>query len=441
MAARKILLIQASQYSRENTLCKQKKIFVPGLLFPHLAAMTPEGWEVETVIEIIEDVPFDTDAVLIGIAAMGHAIFRAREIALEFRRRGKTVVFGGYMAFLAPSFIADCADSIIYGDAEKAWPQLLEDFAQGRLQKEYRLGVEDLEGLPVPRYELLKEKKTGFMMPVQAGRGCQHRCSFCSIACVYQGRYMSRPVDDVVRDIGRVKELGYRGFYMVDDNLIGDRDYLDELVARIKPLKMFWASQCSLNLARSPGLMKRVAAAGCRILSFGLESNSQEGLDKLNKSWVKVGDHEELLMRVNRAGIMANAEFILGTDGDTQESIRELYEFAVRTKIAIARFYILTPIPGTDLYKQFKQEGRLLHEDYRYYTSTHCVYKPAKMTPDELQESYQWVIDRIYSLPSILRRTVFNRNFLRHPLLYLYALLVNLDYRKLVRNGEAPNVH
>ena len=78
---------------------------------------------------------------------------------------------------------------------------------------------------------------------------------------------------------------------------------------------------------------------------------------------------------------MATAEFILGTDGDTPASIRELYEFATRTKIAIARFYILTPIPGTDLYKQYKEEGRLLHEDYQYYTSTHCVYQPAKMTP------------------------------------------------------------
>ena len=196
-----------------------------------------------------------------------------------------------------------------------------------------------------------------------------------------------------------------------------------------------------LIVARNPELMEKVARSGCRILSFGLESNSQEGLDRLNKSWVKVSDHERLLKRVNRAGIMAHAEFILGTDGDTPESIRELYRFAMRAKIAVARFYILTPIPGTDLYKQFKEEGRLLHEDYRYYTSTHCVFRPAKMTPDELQESYQWVIDRIYSLPSILRRTILNRNFLRHPLLHIYALMVNLDYRKLVRNGEAPNVH
>lgn len=441
MADYKVLLIQASQYSREDTLCKQKKIFMPGLLFPHLAALTPENWEVETVIEIIEDVPFETDADLIGIATMGHSIFRAREIAIEFQRRGKTVVFGGYMAYLAPWFVADCADSIIYGDAERAWPQLLADFCAGCLAKEYRMPVENLDGLPVPRYELLRDKNTGFMLPVQAGRGCQHRCSFCSIACVYEGRYMSRPVDDVVRDIQKIKAMKYRGFYLVDDNLIGDGPYLEELVRRIKPLGMFWSSQCSLNLARSPNLLRKVAESGCRILSFGLESNNQEGLDSLDKPWVKVADHERLLKRVNRAGIMATAEFILGTDGDTAESIRDLCRFACRTKIAIARFYILTPIPGTDLYKQFKADGRLLHEDYRYYTSTHCVYQPAKMSPQELEESYHWVIRQFYSLRSIFARTILNRNFLRHPLLYLYALFVNLNYRRLVRNGEAPNVH
>jgi radical SAM superfamily enzyme YgiQ (UPF0313 family) len=441
MCRRKLLLIQASQYSREDTLCRQERIFLPGLLMPHLAALTPDHWEVETVIEIIEDVPFDTDAELIGIAAMGHAIFRAREIAREFRRRGKTVVFGGYMASLAPSFIADCADSIVFGDAERSWPALLRDVERGELKREYRLAVDDLERLPVPRYELLKDKPTGFMLPVQAGRGCQHRCSFCSIACVYEGRYLSRPVDDVIRDVERIKALGYRGFYLVDDNLVGDRRYLEELTDRLAPLGMFWASQCSLDLARDPALLRRVARAGCRILSFGLESLSQEGLAKLNKAWVKVDDHERLLAEIRRAGIMPTAEFILGTDGDTVESIHRLYDFVLRTKLAIARFFILTPIPGTDLYREFRATDRLLHEDYSRYTSTHCVFRPARMDPDELEAAYQWLIDRVYSLSSIVRRTIWNRNVLRHPLLYLYAFKVNLDYRRLVRRGEAPNVH
>ncbi len=441
MADRKVLLIQASQYTREDTLCRQDRIHLPGLLFPHLAALTPVGWEVETVIEIIEDVPFDTDADLVGIAAMGHAVFRALEIAKEFRRRGKTVVFGGFMASLAPWAVQEYADAIVFGDAERAWPMLLEDFARGELKREYRLEVPDLHDLPVPRYEILMEKSIGFMMPVQAGRGCPHHCSFCSIAGVYQGTYMRRSVSEVVRDIRRIKELGYRGFYLVDDNLIGDRAYLEELLEAITPLDMVWASQCSLNLARRPELLRKVAASGCRILSFGLESLSQSGLDELNKAWVKVADHEELLDRISRAGVMASAEFILGTDGDTPESLRDLYRFVMRARIAIPRFYILTPIPGTELHRRFKEEGRLLHEDYRLYTSTHCVFEPEGMTPAELEEAYAWIIERIYSLSGILRRVVLNRNFLRQPLLHLYALKVNLDYRRLVRRGEVPNVH
>jgi radical SAM superfamily enzyme YgiQ (UPF0313 family) len=441
MADRKLLLIQASQYSRENTLCRQPKIHLPGLLFPHLAALTPAGWEVETVIEIIEDVPFDSDADLVGIAAMGHAVFRALEIAREFRRRGKTVVFGGFMASLAPWVVAEHADAIVHGDAERAWPALLEDFERGELKRDYHMPVTDLHGLPVPRYEVLTRKRTGFMLPVQAGRGCPHRCSFCSIAGMYQGAYMRRAVDEVVRDIRHIRDLGFRGFYLVDDNLIGDRAYLEELVAAIAPLKMVWASQCSLALARQPDLLRKVAASGCRILSFGLESISQEGLDRLNKTWVKVRDHEALLAEVNRAGIMASAEFIMGTDGDTVASLEALGDFVERTHIAIPRFYILTPIPGTDLYREYRDEGRLLHEDFELYTSTHCVFRPARMTPDELETSYRRMVERIYSLDSIARRVLHNRNLVRHPLLHLYALKVNLDYRRLVREGEVPNVH
>lgn len=441
MPRRKVLLIQASQYTREGRLCRQRRLHLPGLLFPHLAALTPPDWDVETAIEIIEDVPFDTGADLVAIAAMGHSVFRALEIAREFRRRGKTVVIGGFMASLAPWVVEGEVDAIVFGDAERSWPRLLTDFAAGRLAREYRLEVPDLDGLPVPRYEILTGKRIGFMLPVQAGRGCPHRCSFCSIAGLYQGAYKRRRVDEVVRDIRRIRELGYRGFYLVDDNLIGDRAYLEELLAAVAPLRMRWASQCSLELARQPDLLRRVAASGCRILSFGLESLSQPGLDRLRKHWVRAADHEELLARVNRAGIMASAEFMLGLDGDTPDSLRELEEFVMRTRIAIPRFYILTPIPGTELFREFREEGRLLHENYELYTSTHCVYRPAGLTPAELEAAYGRITRRVYSLPGIVRRVVLNRNAVRHPLLHLYALKVNLDYRRLVRRGEVPNVH
>lgn len=164
---------------------------------------------------------------------MGHAIFRAIDIATEFRKRGKTVFMGGYMPSIVPWFIEDHCDGVIIGDAEISFPELLKDFeTTGKIKKRYDFPLRDLNNLPVPKYELLNPKKTGFMLPVQAGRGCPHLSSYCSIACVYKGRYTARPVSEVMRDIRRVKELGFRHFYLLDDNIMGTPHFLRSCVFR-----------------------------------------------------------------------------------------------------------------------------------------------------------------------------------------------------------------
>jgi radical SAM superfamily enzyme YgiQ (UPF0313 family) len=274
----KILFIQPTQYYENGTaLCKQRKINLPGLVFPLLAAMTPEHWEVEVVIEVVDEVDFDCDADLVGIGTMGHAIFRGLEIAREFKKRGKTVFFGGYMASMVPEKVLEMGvDSVVVGDAEKSYPQLLRDYEKdGKIKKIYDLPISELKNLPLPRYELLLDKPLGNMLPVQAGRGCPHLCSFCSVSCIYKGKYLVRPIPEVMRDIKRVKELGFSGFYLIDDNIVGNPGYLSELARQIKPLNLHWASQCSLNLARNEKLLQEVADSGCRILSFGLESITQ----------------------------------------------------------------------------------------------------------------------------------------------------------------------
>lgn len=439
----KILFIQPSQYAGDGkSICKQKKIHLPGLVFPLLAAMTPSHWEVQVCIEVVDDVPLDTDADLIGIGAMGHAVFRALEIATEFKRRGKIVFMGGYMASMVPDKILEQGlDSVVIGDAEKSYPKLLQDYERtGRIAPRYDEPVTDLAGLPLPRYELLTEKPIGSMLPVQAGRGCPHLCSFCSIACIYRGRYMTRPVDEVMRDIYRVKELGFSSFYLIDDNIVGNPGYLEALVDRIAPLKMTWASQCSLNLARNPRLLHKVADSGCNILSFGLESITQEGLDKLNKKWVKVHEHKELLERIAKAGIMPSTEMMVGLDSDTEQSIRDTAIFVEDAHIPIPRFYILTPMPGSELYEEMKAQGRLLHENYRLYDGTRCVHRPERIDPEKLTEMYWWLNRRIFSLPSIVRRVLLRPGAWKQPAETLFALAVNLHYRHYVQRGITPNI-
>jgi len=437
----RLMLIQPTQYDRDGRLCKQRRIFLPGLAFPLLAALAPRHWEIDLRLEVVDDVDFDADVDLVGIGTMGYATWRGIEIAQEFRRRGRRVFMGGYMASLVPERVLEYVDSVVVGDGEISFPRLLADFERtGRIERIYRNPVPDLRGLPVPRYELLTQKPIGDRLPVQAGRGCPHLCSFCSIACIYRGRYMARPLDEVLRDIRRIRELGFRKFYLLDDNIVSNPGFLEDFCDAVTPWKMEWSSQCSLQLARNPRLLERVRRSGCNLMSFGLESITQEGLDRLRKDWLKVEDHEDLLRRITQTGIMPSTEMMVGTDGDTEESIRATADFIDRTRVPIPRFYILTPMPGTPLYEQMRDEGRLVTEDWRRYDGSTAVHRPERISPERLTELYWWLNRRVFSWRSILRRVLFRRDFFRRPLMYLFALVVNLHYRHYVYRRVPPNI-
>jgi radical SAM superfamily enzyme YgiQ (UPF0313 family) len=276
------------------------------------------------------------------------------------------------------------------------------------------------------------------MLPVQAGRGCNYTCSFCSIACLYKGRHLTRPVDEVIRDIKRIKELGYNKFYMIDDNIMSNPGYLEELCEMIIPLKMKWSSQCTMDLARNKKLLELAVRSGCEVLSLGIESISQEGLNKLNKKWLRVDEHEELIKAFNKAGIMISAEMIIGTDGDTEESLKATYGFIKRCRIPLVRIYFLTPVPPTRLYTELKESGRLLHEDFSRFTASECVHNPENISHEKLTEMYNWLNGRIFSFRGIFSRTLLNKNLLNQPLNHILAFAVNLHYRSYVRKGETP---
>lgn len=437
----KILFIQPTQYGEDGRLCKQKRIYLPGLVFPLLAAMTPPQWEVEVKIEVVDEIDFDADADIVGIGSMGYATMRGLAIARKFRERGKTVVMGGYMVSMMPSYVRDQVDSVVIGDAEISYPRLLEDFERtGKLKPVYHDPITSLAGLPVPRYELLLDKKIGGMLPVQAGRGCSHSCSFCSIACLYRGRYLTRPVDEVLRDIRAVRDHGLKRFYLIDDNIVSNPRYLEELCDAIEPLHMTWATQCSLELARLPRLLKKVRNAGATMMSFGLESLSQEGLDKLNKKWLRVERHQEALRAVSDAGIMVTSEMMIGIDGETEESIRATADFVDAMRIPVPRFYIMTPVPGTPLFDEYRAAGRLVTEDLAEYNGSKAVHRPEHMSPERLTELYWWLYRKVFCMRGVLRRTLFRPKALQQPRATLFAFFVNLHYRHYIKRRVPPNI-
>jgi radical SAM superfamily enzyme YgiQ (UPF0313 family) len=436
-----ILFIQPTQYAENGKLCKQRRINLPGLAFPLLAAYTPSHWKVKLLIEVVDEIDFETSADIVAIGSMGHATFRGIEIASEFRKRGKLVVMGGYMASIAWQEAMKHVDSVIVGDAEISYPMMLRDFEEtGTVKPKYDYPITELKNLPVPRYELLTQKPIGNMLPVQAGRGCTFGCSFCSIACLYQGKYLFRPVDEVVRDIKEVKKLGFNRFYLIDDNIVSNPGYLRELCLQITPLKMKWASQCAIHLAKNPDLLKVVVDSGCDLMSFGIESISQEAINSLDKPWLKSADHEQNIRILSEAGITVSTEMIVGTDFDTEDSIRATFDFIHRNRIPIPRFYILTPIPGTDLYKELKAQGRMLTDDLRLFDGTRCVHIPGKMEPEKLTEMYWWLNNRVFSLRSIFHRVIFNASLWRNPVMLGLSVIMNFHYRHYVRRKITPNI-
>jgi len=436
---KKILFIQPTIYDDRGILVKKSRLYFVGLAFPLLAAMTPPDWEVEICLESIEEIPWDTDASVIGVGGMGHAANRGKDIARRFKALGKTVLMGGPMVSLAPDLVQTFCDAVVMGDAEDVWSEVLHDLENDTLKLRYRKELTKLS-TPVPRYELITSKRIGDFLPVQAGRGCPNSCSFCSIYCLYRTRYFRRPIPEVLRDIQRVKDLGFRKFLLLDDNIVSDRDYMLELCHAIQPLRMQWLSQCEITVAKDSELLAALAQSGCNMLSFGLESIQPASLACINKKWCKPEEYRELVDRVTDAGIEVASEMIVGIDTDTKESLRATIAWVASTRIVAPKFYIMTPIPGTDLFNKMQSEGRILETDVFTFTASKAVISHPHLSTSELDAIFWEIYDGLYTLPCILRRTIFQKNFFRKPKQFLFLLGVNLFYRYQIKRRIAPIV-
>jgi radical SAM superfamily enzyme YgiQ (UPF0313 family) len=436
----KVILILPAQYEADGkTLCKEKQMYLPGLALPLLAALVPGHWQVKIIIEIIDEVDFEEDCDLVGLGAMGYSMYRALDIAREFKARGKIVFMGGLMASFLPDIILQYTDGIVVGHAEISFPKLLEDYEKtGAIQRIYNYPIEGLENLPIPRYDLLPAKKIPFSLPVQATRGCPFNCTFCSTSSIYHGKYYKRPVDDVIRDIKKIKEMGYKRFVLLDDNMAGNIPYLKELARKMVPLKMSWAGQCTINIGRHPETLKLLVKSGCKILSLGIEDIHQEGVDEFNKSWIKTSETSRLLKSIRKAGIVIFGSLLIGTDSNTKDGIRNTAKFVIKNKINIPVFNLLTPLPGTTLFKKLKQENRLIHENFSGYTGFNCVHIPKNLSPEETEAMFWWIYKEVYSIKNILKRNLFTYTIFTMPKLNFYALYTSLHYRTYIKKGIGP---
>jgi len=255
------------------------------------------------------------------------------------------------------------------------------------------------------------------VLPIMTTRGCPCNSEFSCWHYIFGRRVRHVPVPNVVRDI---RESGGRSFIFLDDNIVGDAAYARELFQAIRPLGIRWAGQATLAVARNEELLSLARASGCIALFFGLESVSESRLKTLRKSIKDLADIQEALRTVKAHGIYLHASVIFGFDDDTYDTFPDTLAFLERSRISSASINILTPYPGTEVFRRLRQEGRLLTEDWSRYAHSTAEFRPKNMSPLELQAGRLWASREYTRSSAVLRRLA---GHLDHPLFHLFVNL------------------
>ncbi len=372
-----------------------------------LAGLTPAQHEVAIIDESLSEIDFHQEVDLVAITAITPLAPRGYEIADEFRRRGKRVVIGGIHATWLPEEAKTHADSVAIGEADETWQEILEDAEAGQLKPFYRQREKtDLSRLPFPRRDLLPPKGYLFHNLIQTTRGCPFDCEFCSVTALHGKTYRMRPISEVEKEIQSL-ERSKAYIFFVDDNIVGNLSYAKELLTMLSHYRLRWISQGPIQIAENEELLSLMARAGCHGLFIGFESLREENLDLMGKRINRVQRYEREIRRLHDAGIGVYGSFVFGYDYDDASVFDEFIEFANRNRIDGAFLPVLTPFPGTRIYQRLKKEGRILTEDWSKYDMATVVFRPKRMTVEELQEGF-WKVNRsFYSLPSMMQR-IFN---------------------------------
>jgi radical SAM superfamily enzyme YgiQ (UPF0313 family) len=381
-----------------------KAIKIPQLGLHILASLTPNDVDITLVDEEIREIDFSLDFDLVGISCMSATANRSYQLSDMYRQRGSKVVLGGIHPTILPQEAIQHADAVVIGEAEGCWPDVINDFRKGKLQKFYHVSEPDLSKVPFPRRDFHIDKAIFNCVGLLTTRGCPYACEFCSVTDFYGRKIRHRPVPMVVEDI---KRSGSKTFLILDDNVTGHPEYSKELFEALVPLGIGWVGQSSISLAKDKEMLKLCRLSGCTALFFGLESVSPASLAGMKKTLKSIEETEEAIKIIQDNGIAFHPSIILGFDTDTKAIFDDTLEYLARTKLPTMSLHVLTPYPGTRIYQRFKDQGRIISHNWSHYDNHNVVFQPKNMTPQELAEGHHYVQSEFYSFSSILRHIPF----------------------------------
>ncbi len=310
--------------------------------------------------------------------------------------------------------------------------EFLKSFEAGTYQRIYQqTEVPTLKDVPMARKEFYhrNDHTAGVLF---ATRGCPSQCDFCTVAVMYRHKFRKRPIEEVATEYA-----SFKGKVIIfwDDNIAGDMEYAKGLFRAIAPYQKWWSSQASIHAGRDDEFLEVAAQSGCKQLFLGLESISQQSMAEVNKGFNRVEEYSEIIERIHSHGIAVQAGIVFGFDHDTPEIFKGTLDFLEQAGVQNATFNILTPFPGTPLFRRLDTEGRILSRDWRQYNSRdHVVFQPKQMSETELLAGFRYANKRFYSLSSIAKR------LFRSSVQLWWTLPLNIAYGYQWRKTEYDTV-
>jgi radical SAM superfamily enzyme YgiQ (UPF0313 family) len=420
---------------------REKAILFSRLSLTTVATLFPRDARIRLINDSLDEIDFDEKVDIVGITAMTSTAPRAYEIADRFREKGVTVILGGMHPTAVPQEASLHADAVVMGEAESQMHDLINDFKAGKLKKLYHSSTRpSLADFPLPRKDLLDGNKFYKEWDmIQTTRGCPFSCDFCSVSDFFGRTYRTRPIPDVIKEVRKIKESNSRAtIFFVDDNITGNPSYARKLFKALAQLNIRWFGQSSVIIARDRELLRLAANSGCLALFMGFESLSSANLSQIGKTTNHVKDYNEAIRKIHDSGIGIVGAFIFGFDSDDEGVFEETVEFIEKNQLELASLSILTPLPGTRLYKQMQEQDRITDRDWAKYTCGEVVFRPRLLNADQLQSGYYWARSQISSYGSILRRTLHPRKtaLLSLPINLIMGKASRASLRKVRASGS-----
>lgn len=413
---KRLLLI----YPSTHKLGWVRRFQLPSLSLNQVAAATPPEWEVVILDENQETIKFDDDYDLVGITAMTHQAVHAYQIADRFRERGVKVVLGGIHPTVLPDEAGEHADAVVIGEAEPVWAGLLDDLLAGNLRPTYRsVPTGDRLVIPWSRREILAGRKYLTTQTLQASRGCPYDCSFCTVTPYFGRTFRYRDPEDVLAELRTFKNSLT---VFLDDNILGDPQKAKPILSGMAGMGLRWGGQANLRFAEDPEMVRLLAASGCIGIFVGLESADGEHANHPKTSGKS--SQSDLIKRIRDTGVVVEASVIFGFDDHDEGIFERTVRFLEECAPSLPTFHILTPYPGTALFRQFRDEGRMLHTDWQRYDHGQVVFRPRLMSAERLRQGWIDARREAYSWSSIASRVM------QSP-----GKAVNLMYNILRRGG------